>query len=124
MKAPASATVFSATSSAAACCLHLVAATGENAGKAYKTVRRELEAYGAGLADKPEIVALSKVDAVDARTLKAQSERLRRTAKRKPLLLSAATGAGVTEALRAVAAVMDETKASKTQAQRAPAWTP
>jgi GTP-binding protein len=104
--------------------LHLVDATGEHAGKAYKTVRRELEAYGAGLAEKPEIVALSKIEAVDARTLKAQSERLRRTAKRKPLLLSAATGAGVTEALRAVTAVMDETKANKTQAQQAPAWTP
>jgi GTP-binding protein len=104
--------------------LHLVDATGEHAGKAYKTVRRELEAYGAGLAEKPEIVALSKIDAADAKTLKAQSERLRRTAKRKPLLLSAATGAGVTEALRAVTAVMDETKANKTQAQQAPAWTP
>jgi GTP-binding protein len=104
--------------------LHLVDATGEHAGKAYKTVRRELEAYGAGLAEKPEIVALSKIDAADAKTLKAQSERLRRTAKRKPLLLSAATGAWVTEALRAVTAVMDETKANKTQAQQAPAWTP
>jgi GTP-binding protein len=104
--------------------LHLVDATGEHAGKAYKMVRRELEAYGAGLAEKPEIVALSKIDAADAKTLKAQSECLRRTAKRKPLFLSAATGAGVTEALRAVTAVMDETKANKTQAQQAPAWTP
>jgi len=104
--------------------LHLVDATGEHAGKAYKMVRRELEAYGAGLAEKPEIIALSKIDAADAKTLKAQSERLRRTAKRKPLFLSAATGAGVTEALRAVTAVMDETKANKTQAQQAPAWTP
>ncbi len=38
--------------------LHLVDANCEHAGKAYKTVRRELEAYGQGLADKPEIVAL------------------------------------------------------------------
>src|SRR6478735_2881398 len=104
--------------------LHLVDATGEHAGKAYKTVRAELDAYGAGLAEKPEIVALSKIDAADTKTLTAQSERLRRTAKRKPLLLSAATGAWVTEALRAVTAVMDETKAKKTQAQQAPAWTP
>jgi GTP-binding protein len=33
--------------------LHLVDGTGEHAGKAYKTVRHELEAYGHGLADKP-----------------------------------------------------------------------
>ena len=44
--------------------LHLVDGTGEHAGKAYKTVRHELEAYGHGLADKPEIVALSKADAL------------------------------------------------------------
>ena len=58
--------------------LHLVDATGENAGADYRTIRRELAAYGGGLADKAEIVALSKVDAVDAETLKKQKERLKR----------------------------------------------
>jgi GTP-binding protein len=104
--------------------LHLVDATGEHAGKAYKTVRRELEAYGAGLAEKLEMVALSKIDAVDAQTLKAQADRLKRAAKRKPLLLSAASGAGVTEALRALASEIDETKASERQADPTPAWAP
>jgi GTP-binding protein len=104
--------------------LHVVDATGEHAGKAYKTVRRELEAYGAGLAQKAEIVALSKVDAVDAETLKVQADRLRRAAKRKPLLLSSVSGAGVTEALRAVLAVIHEAKASERQQQPALAWTP
>ena len=46
--------------------LHLVDATCEHAGKAYKTVRTELEAYEGHLADKIEIVALNKIDAVDA----------------------------------------------------------
>jgi GTPase len=103
--------------------LHLVDATGEHAGRAYKTVRHELDAYGAGLAEKPEIVALSKIDAVDAETLKGQTERLKRAAKRKPLLLSAATGAGIIEALRAVLAVMDAANASEAQ-RKAPAWAP
>ena len=40
--------------------LHLVSAQEENPGKAYKTVRAELEAYGDGLDEKPEIVALSQ----------------------------------------------------------------
>jgi GTP-binding protein len=80
--------------------LHLVDGTGEHAGKAYKVIRGELEAYGAGLADKPEIVALSKVDALDPATRKQQAERLKRAAKRKPLLLSAHSGEGVREALR------------------------
>jgi len=42
--------------------LHLVDGTCEHAGEAYKTVRAELNAYGEGLTDKPEIVALSKAD--------------------------------------------------------------
>jgi GTP-binding protein len=104
--------------------LHLVDATTEHAGKAYKTVRGELEAYAAGVEEKAEIVALSKVDAVDPETLKAQTERLKRAAKRKPLLLSAVSGAGVTEALRAVLSVIDEAKASEAKAEPAPAWAP
>ncbi len=55
--------------------LHLVAAQEENAGKAYKTVRGELAAYGDGLADKPEIVALSQVDAIDAEARKKKAGR-------------------------------------------------
>src|SRR6202011_259430 len=56
--------------------VHLVDATGANAGADYRTVRRELAAYGEGLAEKTEIVALSKVDAVDEAPLKKQTERL------------------------------------------------
>ena len=43
----------------------LVDATTEHAGRTYKTVRAELDAYGNGLEEKPEIVALSKVDLLD-----------------------------------------------------------
>jgi GTP-binding protein len=104
--------------------LHLIDATSEHAGKVYKTVRHELDAYGAGLAEKPEIVALSKIDAIDDETLKAQTDRLKRAAKRKPLLLSAVAGAGMTEALRAVLAVIDEAKAGEERAEPVPAWAP
>ena len=84
--------------------LHLVDATTEHAGKAYKTVRAELEAYGNGLSEKPEIVALSKADVVDAAGLRQQAQRLKRAAKRSPLILSSATHQGVEAALRALAA--------------------
>ncbi|HZY12984.1 MAG TPA: GTPase ObgE [Beijerinckiaceae bacterium] len=104
--------------------LHLVDATGEHAGKAYKTVRRELEAYGARLGEKPEIVALAKIDAIDAAALKAPSDRLRRAAKRKPLLLSSASGAGITAALRAVLAILDEAETKDGSAPPAAAWVP
>src|SRR3954449_4091191 len=82
--------------------LHLVDGAGEHAGRDYKTVRRELEAYGHGLAEKPEIVALSKADALDEATRKDQAARLKRAAKRAPILLSSVSGEGVQEALRAL----------------------
>ncbi|BAT58268.1 GTPase Obg/CgtA [Variibacter gotjawalensis] len=90
--------------------LHLVDGTSEHAGKAYKIVRGELEAYGNGLSEKAEIVALSKIDALDADTLKQQKDRLKRAAKRTPLLLSSATRDGVPEALRALLGVIDEAR--------------
>ena len=92
--------------------LHLVDGTGEHAGKAYATVRAELAAYGHGLADKPEIVALNKADALVPEQIKAQLARLKRAAGRTPLVISAATGQGVPEALRALAKVIDEVRAS------------
>src|SRR5450756_1662343 len=68
--------------------LHLVDATCEHAGQAYKTVRHELEAYGGHLDDKIEIVALNKIDAVTPDELKKQKDRLKRAAKTTPLLMS------------------------------------
>jgi GTP-binding protein len=103
--------------------LHLVDATTEHAGKAYKTVRGELEAYGGQLAEKIEIVALNKIDAVEPAELKKQKDRLKRAAKKTPLLLSAATGAGVKEVLRALTEVIGD-KQITSQAKRAAQMTP
>lgn len=82
--------------------LHLVSALEESPAKAYKVVRGELEAYGHGLADKPEVVALSQVDTLDADARKKKAASLKRAAGRAPILLSAVTGEGVQEALRAL----------------------
>src|SRR6478752_4300376 len=87
--------------------LHLVDGTGEHAGEAYKTVRAELEAYGQGLEDKHEIVALTKIDALTPEVIKQQAERLKRASKQTPLLLSAQSGQGVTEAKRALLEIID-----------------
>lgn len=92
--------------------LHLVDATSDHAGKAYKTVRAELEAYDEHLADKIEIVALNKIDAVTPEHLKDQKARLKRAAKKTPLLLSGVSREGVPEALRALAALVDEAPVS------------
>lgn len=107
--------------------LHLVEGTTEHAGKAYKTVRAELEAYGAGLGDKPEIVALSKADALSPEMLKEQLARLKRAAKQTPVVLSATSGLGVDNALRAVFAVVEQARVDEAAA-KAPAisegWRP
>lgn len=87
--------------------LHLVDGSGEHAGKDYKVIRKELEAYGHGLDQKTEVVALSKVDSLDPETLKNQIARLRRASGQKPMVLSSATHNGVKEVLRALLTVID-----------------
>ncbi|MDR7221419.1 GTPase ObgE [Aminobacter aminovorans] len=90
--------------------LHLVSAQEENPGKAYKVVRGELEAYGHGLTDKIEIVALSQVDTLDLDTRKKKVASLKRAAGRAPILLSAVTREGVEETLRALMSVVEEAR--------------
>jgi len=90
--------------------LHLVDGTGEDVGAAYKTVRAELAAYGEGLADKPEIVALTKADALGADAIKQQAARLKRAAKKTPLVVSAVSGDGVEAVLRAVLKVIEQAR--------------
>ncbi|HTS40621.1 MAG TPA: GTPase ObgE [Xanthobacteraceae bacterium] len=106
--------------------LHLVDGTGEHAGKDYKTVRAELEAYGQGLAEKPEIVALTKSDAMTAEQIKEQAARLKRAAKKTPLVISALAGDGVKEALRALLKIINAAQSPKGKRARvtAPAWQP
>ena len=88
--------------------LHLVDGTGEDAGAAYATVRAELDAYGHGLAEKPEIVALSKADALTPETIKTQSAKLKKACGRTPLVLSAQSGQGVQDVLRALLTIIDK----------------
>src|SRR5471030_1586234 len=71
--------------------LHLIDGTGEDAGADYQTVRTELEAYGNGLTDKPEIVALTKIDSMTPEAIKTQAAKLKKVAKKTPLLLSSAS---------------------------------
>ena len=82
--------------------LHLVDATQEDVGEAYRTVRRELKAYDLDLAKKKEIVALSKIDSLDAETLAERLAELQKAARKKPIALSAVSGAGVKDALFAL----------------------
>ena len=105
--------------------LHLVDATEPEVAAAYKTIRDEMKAYGAGLGGKREIVALSKCDTVDAETLKSQMAKLQRAAKRKPIALSSATGQNVQEVLRALLKEIDVKRGeADIAAARSEEWRP
>jgi GTP-binding protein len=115
--------------------LHMIDGTGEDAGKAYATVRAELAAYGHGLSEKPEIVALNKSDAMSMVQQAEQMLRLKRATaagKRRgrprsepeALLMSAATGAGVPEALRALLAAIDSARSGERATRVTEAWHP
>ena len=82
--------------------LHLVDGTSEDVAEAYRVVRGELEAYGGGLAGKPEIVGLNKIDALDDETVAERKAALAKAAGRGAVVvtLSGATGGGVHSVLR------------------------
>jgi GTP-binding protein len=86
--------------------LHLIDGTTEDVIGHYGTIRRELEAYGHGLAEKPEIIGLNKADAVPDAELAQKREALARASGRQVLVLSGATGRGVPEAMAALYAVI------------------
>ncbi len=96
--------------------------------QSYRTIRQELEAYGGDLADKLEIVALSKCDTIDDDTFTQKARELGVASGRKPLRLSAVSGQGVKEALYLLAQTI--TKSEQSRAEEAKpqsqeqAWSP
>ncbi|MBL8629333.1 MAG: GTPase ObgE [Rhodospirillaceae bacterium] len=79
--------------------LHLVDGTQEDVAEAYKIVRRELKAYGAGLARKKEIVVLNKCDALDEKTKKKRAAALAKASRKKVLTMSGVSGQGRDEVM-------------------------
>lgn len=75
--------------------LHLIDGTQEDVVEAYQTVRAEVKAYDPELAEKPEIVALNKSDAMTAEEITEKSKALQKASGQKPFVISAATGEGV-----------------------------
>ncbi|MDG5496010.1 GTPase ObgE [Niveispirillum sp. BGYR6] len=96
--------------------LHLVDGTQEDVQLAYRTIRRELRMYGGGLADKPEVVVLNKVDALSEEEIEFKRTKLRRSAKKPVLVMSGASGQGVQEALYALLNHIKESRAQDEEA--------
>ncbi len=105
--------------------LHLVDGTLDDVAAAYRTVREEMAAYGHGLRNKAEIVALNKSDALSADELADKRAALEEAAGGAVLALSGATGAGVQAALRALLAEIGKPDQDQQAAPAAEAaWQP
>lgn len=102
--------------------LHLVSAQEKDVAVAYRTVRTEIEAYGQGLDEKPEIVALSQADILDDELRTALAGELEAASGKKPLVLSAVSGLGMTPALRALRHVIGETKQAEEPVRPGTRW--
>jgi GTP-binding protein len=81
--------------------IHLIDATAENPALAWETIRGELAAYGEGLVEKPELVALNKIDALDATARRKAARAVRKASGVEPFLISGVSGEGVRDLLRA-----------------------
>jgi len=109
--------------------LHLVDVTGDDPVAAYRTIRRELKAYSKALAAKPEIVAFNKTDALTATILAKKVAAFRKSVRKTPLAISAATGKGVAAAMTALLAQIEaRRRRARTEAadesESAESWRP
>jgi GTP-binding protein len=96
--------------------LHLVDGAAGNVTDAYRTIREELSSYGGGLADKPEVVALNKSDAMTPHELAARRTALARACGHPVFVMSGVSGQGVPEVLRALQAAVDAARAARPKA--------
>ncbi len=105
--------------------LHLVDVTGDDPLKAWRTVRREITNYDAGLEQKTEVIALNKIDAVTPAEAKAQRDRLKRASGHEVLMISGAGGDGVDVALARLArAVLGDIADMEGAPEPEVAWSP
>jgi GTP-binding protein len=93
--------------------LHLIDCNDEDVATSYRIVRDELDAYGAGLEDKAVVVALNKVDTIDAELIEALTAELQAASDGPVMALSAAGGIGLEPVLDALASYLDEDKAAE-----------
>ena len=95
--------------------LHLIDGTGDSVAKTYKTIRAELIAYGQGLDEKPEIVALNKVDAIGERELAKKRAALEKACGHKVHVISGVSGEGINTVLRAMVREINRRRAERTE---------
>lgn len=107
--------------------IHLIDGTQDDVVEAYRIIRGELEAYGEGLADKAEILALNKIDALTPEAREEKAAELEAVAGRRPMLVSGVSGEGVPALLRSAWAEVKKTRgalAGDSDADQISGWQP
>lgn len=90
--------------------VHLIDVTSEDVATDYVTIRGELAAYGAGLDEKPELVALTKCDAVSDEHYESAAKILRTTHGVEAYRISAVSGLGMKDILYKLATAIGEAR--------------
>lgn len=90
--------------------LHLVDVTSDDPIAAYKTIRDELHAYDPSLTARPQIIALNKIDAVDAGTeaVETLTATLGEISQDPVFKISAVAGIGLESLLQQVWQILEE----------------
>jgi GTPase len=104
--------------------LHMIDGTQDDVAHAYHVVREELAAYGHGLDEKPEMVVLTKSDALTDEAVVIKSKALKKATGQKPYVISAVSGAGLKPLLGAVQKIIDEASAQEKEQAPKEAWHP
>jgi GTP-binding protein len=105
--------------------LHLVDGSAEDPTEAWRIVRDELAAYGAGLELKSEIVALTKADMIDSKRLEKVAKELETAAEAKVFPVSAPLEEGLEPLLDAVIESLAVASQNEPQtAAEARSWSP
>jgi GTP-binding protein len=90
--------------------LHLIDGFTDDVAKAYQTIRTELENYSPVLVERPEVVALTKVEGLDEELIAMQVEALQKVTDAKVVAISSQSGQGVKDVLRALRAMVIEVR--------------
>jgi len=104
--------------------LHLVDGTSETIAEDYQTIVEELAAYGAGLADKPRVTVLNKIDALDEEERTEARKELENASDGPVMMMSGVARDGVTEVLRKLRTQIDDDRLRHRPVEEEEPWRP